>query len=98
MLNDPEMRELFQQLTGILDDKPFECVGTRDEVNIAICMSIRHQQAASQKLPLLFEEYKQTKYYTFYKDMNVNMLAYNEENHLPKAYAEIVKEELRKNA
>ena len=98
MLNDSEMRELFQQLTGILDDKPFECVGTRDEVNIAICMSIRHQQAASQKLPLLFEEYKQTKYYTFYKDMNVNMLAYNEENHLPKAYAEIVKEELRKNA
>ena len=98
MLNDPEMRELFQQLTGICDDKPFECVGTREEVNIAICMSIRHQQAKNKALPLLFEEYKKTKYYKFYKDMNVNMLAFNEENHLPQSYAKIVKEELRKNA
>jgi hypothetical protein len=54
MLNDPEMRELFQQLTGILDDKPFECVGTRDEVNTAICMSIRARRKRKQELPLLF--------------------------------------------
>ncbi len=26
MLDDPEMKELFEQLSGILDDKPFECV------------------------------------------------------------------------
>jgi hypothetical protein len=98
MLNDPEMRELFQQLTGILDDKPFECVGTRDEVNTAICMSIRHTLAEGGTLPLLFSEYMQTKYYAFYKDMNVDMLAYNEENHLPPEYAELVKKELRQNA
>jgi hypothetical protein len=98
MLNDPEMRELFQQLTGILDDKPFECVGTRDEVNTAVCMSIRHYEEKKETLPLLFSEYKQTKYYEFYKDTKVNMLAYNQENHLPAEYAELVKEELRKNA
>lgn len=97
MLNDPEMRELFQQLTGILDDKPFECVGTRDEVNTAVCMAIRRYEAQGKELPLLLEEYKKTKYYDFYKDASVNMLAYNEENHLPPSYAELVKEELRKN-
>jgi hypothetical protein len=98
MLNDPEMRELFQQLTGILDDKPFECVGTRDEVNTAICMSIRHSEVKGETLPLLFEEYKKTKYFEFYRDTNVDMLAYNTENNLPEEYAELVKEELRKNA
>jgi hypothetical protein len=98
MLNDPEMRELFQQLTGILDDKPFECVGTRDEVNTAICMSIRAMQEKKEELPLLFKEYQKTKYYDFYKDSNVNMLAYNKENLLPEEYAALIKEELRKNA
>ncbi|NLH63732.1 MAG: hypothetical protein GX478_06025 [Erysipelotrichaceae bacterium] len=98
MLNDPEMRQLFQQLSGILDDKPFECVGTRDEVNTAICMSIRSMKEHSIGLPLLYQEYQKSKYYTFYRDRSVDMLAYNEENDLPKEYADIVKKELRNNA
>ena len=95
MLNDPEMMDLFDQLSGITDDKPFECVGTRDEVNIAICMSMRREK---DNLPLLFRHYQKTSYYPFYKDRSVDMLAYNEENFLPDAYAELVKKELEKNA
>lgn len=98
MLNDAEMRELFQQLTGILDDKPFECVGTRDEVNTAICMSIRNAETSGRELPLLFAEYTHTKYFTYYQNASVDMLAYNRENHLPEEYAELVKKELRQNA
>lgn len=98
MLNDPEMRDLFEQLTGILDDKPFECVGTRDEVNTAICMAVRHMEKNKETIPLLYQEYKDTKYYTFYKDSSVDMLAYNEENHVPQEYVEIIKTELRKYA
>ena len=40
MLNDETMKPLFLQLTGLEDDKPFECVGTREEVNTAAAMSI----------------------------------------------------------
>lgn len=94
MLNDETMKELFEQLTGILDDKPFECVGTRDEVNIAVCMSIRNHEKEGTKLPLLYEYYKQTSYYNVYKDRLVDMLAFNEENNLPEQYKEIVKRKL----
>lgn len=95
MLNDESMKELFEQLTGILDDKPFECVGTRDEVNIAVCMSIRHHEQNQKPLPLLYAYYKTTKYYEVYKDKTVNMLSFNEENHLPEQYKELVKRKLR---
>ncbi len=95
MLNDESMKELFEQLTGILDDKPFECVGTRDEVNIAVCMSIRHHEQNQKQLPLLYAYYKTTKYYEVYKDKTVNMLSFNEENHLPEQYKELVKRKLR---
>ena len=95
MLNDPSMKELFEQLTGILDDKPFECVGTRDEVNIALCMSIRHHENNHETLPELLSWYKTSTYYEAYKDKSVDMLAFNEENNLPLEYAEILKRKLR---
>ena len=95
MLNDESMKELFEQLTGILDDKPFECVGTRDEVNIAVCMSIRHHEKTNKSLPLLYSYYKTTKYYEVYKDKSVDMLSFNEENNLPEQYKELVKRKLR---
>lgn len=93
MLNDPTMKELFEQLTGILDDKPFECVGTRDEVNIAVCMSIRNHKG--NRLPLLYEYYLSTSYYEAYKDRSVDMTAYNEENHLPEQYERLLKRKLK---
>ena len=96
MLDDPEMTNLFEQLTGITDDKPFECVGTRDEVNVAICMSIRAYRLNDQRLPYLYEKYCKTSYFEAYKDKNVEMTAYNEENNLPEQYASLLKRKLCK--
>jgi UDP-N-acetyl-alpha-D-muramoyl-L-alanyl-L-glutamate epimerase len=38
LFNKPELLHYFKELTGIADQKPFECVGTVDEVNEAIQM------------------------------------------------------------
>ena len=40
MLDDPEMRQFFDELTGHAETKPFECVGTIDEVNTALSMAV----------------------------------------------------------
>lgn len=40
MLDDPEMQTEFEQLTGKAETKPFECVGTVDEVNTALSMTV----------------------------------------------------------
>ena len=41
MLDDPDMLQFFNQLTGHAETKPFECVGTVDEVNTALSLAIK---------------------------------------------------------
>lgn len=92
MLNDASMTEIMEQLVGVADEKPFECVGSRDEVNTAICLTIHALEAEGKELPLLFKQYKQLAQYKQYKDAaNPFFTYYNEENLLPEAFAELVK-------
>ena len=94
MLNDETMQDLFEQLTGILDDKPFECVGTREEVNVAIAMSIRHHEASGTPLPKLYEYYKGTSYYESFRNRTLDYQMWNCENQVPAEYAELIHEKL----
>lgn len=94
MLNDPEMKELFEQLTGISDNKPFECVGTRDEVNVAVAMGIRRCRDAGEELPLLYRYYLETSYAGAYMDRSVDFTAYNTENMIPEQYDVLVRKRL----
>jgi UDP-N-acetyl-alpha-D-muramoyl-L-alanyl-L-glutamate epimerase len=52
---DETLAEYFDQLTGVSPDKPFDCVGTVDEVNAAVSEVIR--QRAGQELPFLLGRY-----------------------------------------
>lgn len=93
MLNDPEMKTYFSQLIGIGKEKPFECVGSRDEINTAICMTIDDLKASGEALPYLFEYYMTTGLYeTHHQDGCPYDDYYDEENLLPEAFAQIVKE------
>ena len=94
MLNDETMQDLFEQLTGILDDKPFECVGTREEVNVAIAMSIRHHEASGTPLPKLYEYYKGTSYFESFRNRTLDYQMWNRENQVPAEYAELIHEKL----
>lgn len=40
MLNDKNMKKYFDELSGIADEKPFECVGTVNEVRQALEMTL----------------------------------------------------------
>jgi hypothetical protein len=51
----PQMLEYLKELTGITDVKPFECVGTIDEVNAALQLFIAEHK--HEKLPLLLDYY-----------------------------------------
>ena len=57
MLEDESMYETLKELSGIKDNKPFECVGTRDEVVVAITKAIKLRNTNKIKLPLLYEKY-----------------------------------------
>ena len=57
MLNESACRREFDQLTGRLPVKPFECVGTVSEVNAALCMALNRYYCA-QPLPVLLRDYQ----------------------------------------
>ena len=54
LLDKPELQQYFDELCGIAPNKPFECVGTIDEVNRALQM-IRE----SRKGKLLMRHYEE---------------------------------------
>ena len=62
MADDKEMELYFSQLIGMEKEKPFECVGSRDEINAAITVTIRDFETginSGDSLPYLFEKYKE---------------------------------------
>lgn len=92
MANDENLIPTLNQLIGFeTDEKPFECVGSRDEVNFAICEAIKK----NDKLPALFEYYTKTPLYTQYSNMqNPYPKFYDKANLIPKGYLDILKREL----
>lgn len=58
LTDDPALQDDFEKLTGIQEEKPFECVGSRDEVNAAVCLTIERMEAAGEPLPALLSWYR----------------------------------------
>ncbi len=92
MGNDENLIPTFNQLIGYeTDEKPFECVGSRDEVNFAVCEAIKKFDTPSA----LFEHYKTTPLYKRYSSLeNPYPKFYDRENLLPAGYKDIVEREL----
>ena len=51
ILEDTALIPTLQELAGETDEKPFECVGSREEIGCAMAMGIRAREAAGKKLP-----------------------------------------------
>lgn len=56
MLDDSSLQHEFDQLRGAASTKPFECVGTVDEVNSALSMTLARWYP--DKRPILLEHYE----------------------------------------
>ncbi len=64
MLEDTNLQTEFSQLTGHAETKPFECVGTINEVNSALSLALSRyyvpllRQGKRQQLPALLQSYE----------------------------------------
>jgi len=78
LFENKELIPLLNELTGETEVKPFECVGTREEVCIALCEAIKKYH----ELPALLAYFKKTSCYDLYKDINItSFLSHFENNH-----------------
>jgi len=96
LLEVPDLSYVFKQLTGQADTKPFECVGTIDDVNMALVMALRNEMF-DKPLPLLMNEYIKSDKYLIYKgaDADLFLSKYDSINHLPSKYETLLREALK---
>lgn len=81
-----ELLPMFQELLGYKATKPFDCVGTFDEINFAITKTIEKNK---EPLPYLLEYYKKNH---FHKQKIPNFdTYYNKENSLNEHYEKVLK-------
>ena len=85
LLDKTSVEDGFKKLTGILEDKPFECVGTRKEVMVALKAYVEAGGSS-----LLTDKYRDV--ILLEKDNLTELLQeWNDENNVPKEYSDIVK-------
>ena len=92
ILNDGTLQPVFDELTGVTPVKPFECVGTVDEVNAAIIRVIN----ISDDLPSLIAKYKAGDLYKYYGNTDFDGLLtdFNKEHFLNEVFEKILLENL----
>lgn len=82
----------FIELTGNGETKPFDCVGTYEEVNFAISKTIQNIESLGNSLPVLLKYYREQ-----YKlvDTSIDITKrYNEENNLTKEQDDMLRKEV----
>lgn len=89
LFNKKTLLETFKQLTGISENKPFECVGTIDEVNVALNLFIKSN--VDSKFALI-EEYKKSENYRNHNPKSENFLLdeINKNHFLKRDFLEIL--------
>ena len=95
MYENTNLLDTFLELTGNKDVKPFDCVGTFEEVNFAVSKTIQNLEISKIKLPYLLEYYK--KHFSLVDTSMDITKKYNNENNLTKEQNEILKKEVFSN-
>jgi UDP-N-acetyl-alpha-D-muramoyl-L-alanyl-L-glutamate epimerase len=91
LFEDAALIPVFDQLTGFAAEKPFDCVGTVDEVNVALRETIRRFGAGD--LPPVLRHYRDL--FPSGADggdrFDETMMMYDTNNHLPEKFGELLK-------
>lgn len=87
-----ELLKTFIELTGNGDNKPFDCVGTFEEVNFAISKTINNIEKQNGKLPYLLKYYKDN--YNLVNIDNDITMRYNDNNNLNEEQNAILRKEV----
>ena len=87
-----ELLDTFLELTGNKDTKPFDCVGTFEEVNFAVSKVITDLEQKHQILPYLLEYYRE--HFSLVNMTEDITKRYNEENHLTEEQNEWLRKEI----
>jgi hypothetical protein len=93
------MLTYFEQLIGMTEHKPFECVGSISEVRLAVSLYIRKHENENRELPLLMREFIKRGLYcpeNLDAELEKYLSFYNSDNLLPPEFSAIIKNEMER--
>ena len=90
LFEDETLLETFQELLGYKETKPWECVGTYEEVRYAVSLLIKKLE--NEKLPYLLKYYKNN--YPLFLEEKFET-KYNNQNNLEEHFEKIIKEAIK---
>jgi hypothetical protein len=94
MFNMADMEPVLQELCGALPNKPFECVGSRKEVNLSLCLAIERAARDGAELPLLLKQYQASPLWKEYAGQAAGFgQEWDPQHNLPEDLAALVKRE-----
>lgn len=94
ILNDMELVSLLQELCGMTEEKPFECVGSREEISAAMMLGIRVRKERGEQLPGLLRYFETTQVYAdAAAHGNRYFDYYQTENLLPEEFDRLMRKE-----
>ena len=94
LLNDPELIPVLDELTGITETKPFDCIGTVDEVNTALANLVKKLQDV--EYPVLLRHYMKSSAFDQLKHNSLSSLldSFDPEHFLPHEFELILRSAL----
>ena len=91
MLNNKELKDIFNGLVYPDYDKPFECVGTKEEINLSLSMIIARYNEQGKALPALLKDYDASNE-NLAENIKNAIYSWNEDNNLPEEFVKRLKE------
>jgi UDP-N-acetyl-alpha-D-muramoyl-L-alanyl-L-glutamate epimerase len=89
--DDPTLKSTFRELTGCAETKPFDCIGTIEEVNLAICAFLKKNPEAENFA--LLKSYKESDVFLRYKDEDLTkfLTSYDSHHFIPEHFESVLK-------
>ena len=92
--DDLTLKQTFEELTGCAETKPFDCIGTIEEVNVTICAFLKKNPQAAEFALLKF--YMEKDVFLRYREEDFSALLnfYDSHHFIPEKFESILKSHL----
>lgn len=92
LLDKGSLQEIFDGLVGFSDVKPFECIGTKEEINTALLKTYDNMKNTQEQLPFLLKYYAEKTQEIQKDNFDVLIKEFNSKNNIPQKFMPYVKE------
>lgn len=97
LLDKQELLSIFEELCGLSENKPFECVGTREEVQIALSLGVVKRETEGKDLSWLYRYYDSLGLVKRDIDLREIKYEWNNEHYVPSEFILYIKAKLEES-